>query len=141
MKNRKAIITQIISLFNQRNYTKLVNYLDDNIEVKLPNGLFLQGKEQVLNKWQDFATIFPDINYHIQEVNNKNEKYIITVLVTGTFKNNMVLPNNVTIKATHKSFKMPQRINMTFNAQNQLLFEHKEYDLQEFYNQLNIKIK
>lgn len=140
MKNREAIITQIIYLFNQRNYKELAIHLDDNVEVKLPNGLLLKGKDQVLNKWANFATVFPDINYHIQEINNENEKYIITVLVTGTFKNDMALPNNLTVKATYKSFEMIQIINMTFNTQNQLLFEHKEYNLQEFYQKLDIKL-
>lgn len=140
MKNREAISIQIIDLFNQRNYKDLAIYLDDTIEVKLPNGLLLKGKEQVVNKWRNFAAVFPDINYDIQEIKNENEKYIITVLVTGTFKNDMVLPNNLKVKATHKSFEMLQIINMTFNTQNQLLFEHKEYNLQEFYQKLDIKL-
>lgn len=133
-------INTVIHHFNNREFELLRAAIAKNAVVKLPNGLVLEGVENIISKWEEFSKVFPDIQYKIVDIDKRHELFKVTVQVSGTFKHNMMLPNGHEIEATRKHFDMQQLIWMEFNEQHQLKYEHKEYDLNEFYQKIGIVI-
>ena len=129
-------IELILDNFNNRNFEKLKNSIDQNAEVQLPNGTILNDIENVLNKWKEFIEIFPDIKYTHLSTNFESPYWKTDVRVSGTFTKDLTLPNGNIIKANGNKLDMKQRINFQFDGNEKMIFEKKEYDMKEFLEQL-----
>lgn len=129
-------IELILNYFNNRDFEKLKNCINKNAEVQLPNGTTLNGTDNVLNKWKEFIEVFPDIKYIHLNTNFESPYWKTAVRVSGTFTNDLTLPNGNSIKANGNKLDMQQLINFQFDENDKMIFEKKEYDMNEFLGQL-----
>lgn len=129
-------IELILDDFNNRDFEKMENYISQNAEVQLPNGTILNGLNNVLNKWKKFIAVFPDIKYTHLNTNFQSPYWKTTVRVSGTFTNDLDLPNGNIIHSTGNKLDMEQLIYFRFDENDKMIFEKKEYDIEEFFKQL-----
>lgn len=132
----KKNIELILDDFNNRNFEKLKNCIDQNAEVQLPNGTILKGIDNVLDKWKEFIEVFPDIKYTHLNTKFQLPYWKTTVRVSGTFTNDLALPNGNIIHSTGNKLNMEQLINFRFDKNDKMIFERKEYNMEEFLEQL-----
>ncbi|QGN24272.1 nuclear transport factor 2 family protein [Elizabethkingia anophelis] len=129
-------IKDLLAAFNKRDFETLSACIHQDAEVQLPNGTILKGLKSVLDKWKEFIEIFPDIQYQPIKISYETPDWKTSVKVTGTFTKELHLPNGKTIAPTGNKLDMQQLINFRFDDDGMMIFEKKEYNMDEFIKQI-----
>lgn len=94
----EKLVKHYFEHFNNHNWTKMANMYVENAEFKDPSlgvGIVKQTKKQIIDKYSELNTIFPDLKDKIVQMYPSGENHIIVEFVssgTATDNSKFVLP-------------------------------------------------
>lgn len=96
--NNEKIITQYFEHFNQHDFKKMADLYAENASFKDPSldsGIQIQTKQQIIAKYTQLASLFPDLTDQIIQLYPSGENHIIVEFIskgTGPDKIKFSLP-------------------------------------------------
>lgn len=89
--------------FNERDFERSLQYLDENIEwTEMSNGHVFRGHREVIGEYEAWARAFPDGKAEIQKVTDAGETVVVEMIVTGTNTGPALGPGGTLIPPTGK---------------------------------------
>jgi ketosteroid isomerase-like protein len=88
----EKLVKQYFEYFNKHDWSKMANMYVENAEFKDPSlgeGIVKQTKQQIIDKYSELNSIFPDLHDKIVQIYPSGEKHVIVEFVSsGTAPDN-----------------------------------------------------